>query len=113
MRHYQPFPSVQNDFSAKEYRDATELGGGVPTGATYPSADAAGNPLETEFGLSTYRDSQTLTIQEMPEAAPLGQLPRSLDVYVEVSCHALCSSVPVLSASPIHKRASLCLTIVF
>ena len=45
--------------------------------------DEHGNQLETEFGLSTYRDSQTLTIQEMPESAPLGQLPRSLDVYVE------------------------------
>ena len=49
----------------------------------YPSKDEEGNPLETEFGLSTYRDHQTLTIQEMPERAPLGQLPRSVDVICD------------------------------
>ena len=39
--------------------------------------------LQTEFGLSTYRDHQTLTIQELPEKAPTGQLPRSIDVICE------------------------------
>jgi DNA replication licensing factor MCM3 len=49
----------------------------------YPTTDDAGNTLETEFGLSTYKDSQYVTIQEMPESSPLGQLPRSLEVYLE------------------------------
>ena len=48
----------------------------IPTGNT-------GNLLETEYGLSTYKDHQTLTIQEMPEKSPAGQLPRSLDVVVD------------------------------
>ena len=88
-RHVSPFPQPyahtrQGAFSAKDFRDATDIGStGLPTNAVYPSKDESGNKLDTEFGLSTYRDSQTLTIQEMPEAAPLGQLPRSLDVYVE------------------------------
>ena len=45
-------------------------------GTTYPTKDEDGNPLETEFGLSRYKDNQTITIQELPETAPPGQLPR-------------------------------------
>ena len=49
----------------------------------FPVQDEAGNLLVTEFGLCQYRDHQTLAIQEMPENAPPGQLPRSIDVIVE------------------------------
>lgn len=37
----------------------------------------------TEIGLCTYRAHQTISLQEMPERAPPGQLPRPVDVLVE------------------------------
>ncbi len=69
-------------FEAREYRDATDFSG-LPTGSVYPTKDKDGKLLTTEFGLSVYHDSQTVTIQEMPESAPLGQLPRSVEVALD------------------------------
>jgi DNA replication licensing factor MCM3 len=65
-----------------EYRDATSLSG-QPTSSVYPTKDESGNVLTTEFGLCKYRDSQSITLQEAPESAPPGQLPRSVDVMLE------------------------------
>lgn len=55
----------------------------INTPAIYPTEDPEGNKLETEYGLCKYRDHQTITIQELPELAPPGQLPRSLDVILD------------------------------
>lgn len=47
------------------------------------ATDDDGNPLEREFGPSIYKNHQTLTLQEMPERTPAGQLPRVVDVVLE------------------------------
>lgn len=66
----------------RKYTDMTSLDP-FPSSGVYPTKDDDGNLLETEYGLSTYRDHQTFSIQEMPEKAPAGQLPRSVDVLAD------------------------------
>jgi DNA replication licensing factor MCM3 len=66
----------------RSYRDATSIDG-LPTSGLYPKEDEEGHPLVTEYGLSVYKNHQTLTIQEMPERAPTGQLPRSVNCIVD------------------------------
>lgn len=70
-------------FVAREYHDQTTLFDPILTPAIYPTEDLSGNPLTTEYGLLTYRDHQRIAVQEMPEMAPAGQLPRSIDVIVD------------------------------
>lgn len=53
------------------------------TNSVYPTKDSEGNALVTEFGLSEFKDHQTITLQEMPEKAPMGQLPRSVDLILD------------------------------
>ena len=53
------------------------------TSSSYPIKDKEGHALETEFGLSVYKDHQTITLQEMPERAPMGQLPRSVELVLD------------------------------
>eukprot|EP00397_Hematodinium_sp_SG-2012_P000916 GEMP01000917.1.p1 GENE.GEMP01000917.1~~GEMP01000917.1.p1 ORF type:complete len:768 (+),score=195.06 GEMP01000917.1:1931-4234(+) len=49
-------------------------------GGDIPQLDDNGNRFDTELGLGYYKDVQNFTIQEMPENAPSGQIPRSVDV---------------------------------
>ncbi|KAK6464737.1 hypothetical protein DFJ63DRAFT_89847 [Scheffersomyces coipomensis] len=70
-------------FHAREYRDQTTSFDPISTPAVYPTEDADGHKLSTEYGYSTYRDHQKISVQEMPETAPAGQLPRSVDVILD------------------------------
>lgn len=70
-------------FYAREYRDQTTSFDPISTAAIYPTEDLEGNKLTTEYGHSTYRDHQKISVQEMPETAPAGQLPRSVDVVLD------------------------------
>ncbi|VDM81128.1 unnamed protein product [Strongylus vulgaris] len=94
----------------KRYTDLTSYES-FPSSNVYPTEDENKNPLETEFGLSTYKDHQSFSVQvcffqdfdftaavqqlsgksefqpdkfqELPECAPAGQLPRSVDVIAD------------------------------
>lgn len=66
----------------RTYTDLTSLDA-YPSTAAYPTQDEEGNLLQTEFGLCKFKDHQTVSIQEMPEKAPTGQLPRSCDVIMD------------------------------
>uniref|UniRef100_A0A8C6DMI9 DNA replication licensing factor MCM3 n=1 Tax=Moschus moschiferus TaxID=68415 RepID=A0A8C6DMI9_MOSMO len=66
----------------RRYSDLTTLVA-FPSSSVYPTKDEENNPLETEYGLSVYKDHQIITIQEMPEKSPAGQLPRSVDVILD------------------------------
>ena len=71
-------------FHQREYRDAnTSISNLPPTTSLTPQTDEVGHILETEFGLCVFRDHQRISIQEMPERAPAGQLPRSIDVILD------------------------------
>ena len=78
-------------YTTREYRDNLSLDIGIevngrerlPTGSSIPMKDAEGRALELEYGLSHYKNYQTITLQEMPERAKVGQLPRSVEVVLE------------------------------
>lgn len=70
-------------FVMREYYDATMIGGHAPTPINYPTTGPGQEALSSEFGLSQYRDYQTITMQELPEKAPAGQLPRAVDVVLD------------------------------
>ena len=73
----------------RRYTDITSVDP-YPSTAAYPTKDEDGNLLETEYGLSFYRDHQTFTVQEMPEKAPAGQLPRSVEIIADNDLVDIC-----------------------
>ncbi|KAF4982927.1 hypothetical protein FZEAL_1555 [Fusarium zealandicum] len=76
------YNETKDMFHFREYQDQT-MTNGVTTSSVYPREDDDGNPLVTEYGFCTYRDHQTISIQEMPERAPAGQLPRGVDAILD------------------------------
>uniref|UniRef100_A0A8D8MEC3 DNA replication licensing factor MCM3 n=1 Tax=Cacopsylla melanoneura TaxID=428564 RepID=A0A8D8MEC3_9HEMI len=77
--HYCPATGKQ---VMRRYTDLTSFEA-FPSSSVYTTKDDDGNILETEYGLSVYKDHQTITVQEMPEKAPAGQLPRSVDIICD------------------------------
>jgi len=77
------YNETKNTFHFREYRDQTMTANSAASTSVYPTQDDDGNQLVTEYGYCTYRDHQTISIQEMPERAPAGQLPRGVDVIMD------------------------------
>jgi DNA replication licensing factor MCM3 len=84
-------PETKN-YTFREYRDNTAMDLGIDvrgrgeagvTSSAIPSKDSAGNALELELGFCQYKDYQTIVLQEMPERAKVGQLPRSVELILE------------------------------
>lgn len=74
-------------FHSRTYHDSTTISAltlftAAPSTTVVPQEDGEGHALSMEYGLSTFRDHQTISIQEMPERAPAGQLPRSVEVVL-------------------------------
>ncbi|WEW57302.1 MCM DNA helicase complex subunit [Emydomyces testavorans] len=76
--HYNP---KKENFLVREYRDQTMSATGATSLNVYPQEDDEGNPVQ--YGYCKYRDHQMISIQEMPERAPAGQLPRGVDVILD------------------------------
>ena len=79
-------------FVVREHRDETALDIGIvdangsvrmESSNALTKVDINGDEMELEQGLSTYKDYQTIILQEMPERARVGQLPRSVEVILE------------------------------
>ncbi|OHT06440.1 MCM2/3/5 family protein [Tritrichomonas foetus] len=71
-----------NQFITRTFNDATSMND-LPSRLAIPTTDLEGHQLEMEFGRSTFIDHQLITIQERPETAPAGQMPRSCDVIAD------------------------------
>ncbi|KAK2853328.1 hypothetical protein FQN49_005177 [Arthroderma sp. PD_2] len=78
--HYNP---RGKSFLARTYQDQTMTASGSASLNVYPQQDEHGDALITEYGYCKYRDHQMISIQEMPERAPAGQLPRGVDVILD------------------------------
>eukprot|EP01053_Blabericola_migrator_P011885 Blabericola_migrator_1__11884@NODE_724_length_6723_cov_141_689153_g521_i0_p1_GENE_NODE_724_length_6723_cov_141_689153_g521_i0NODE_724_length_6723_cov_141_689153_g521_i0_p1_ORF_typecomplete_len888_score187_39MCM/PF00493_23/1_3e88MCM_OB/PF17207_3/1_7e28MCM_lid/PF17855_1/1_8e20MCM_lid/PF17855_1/4_9e03Mg_chelatase/PF01078_21/9_6e09AAA_3/PF07726_11/1_6e05AAA_5/PF07728_14/3_6e05AAA_5/PF07728_14/2e03Sigma54_activat/PF00158_26/3_6e05Sigma54_activ_2/PF14532_6/0_00048AAA_22/PF13401_6/1AAA_22/PF13401_6/1_1 len=78
-------PELQKHFFREHYDSLSiAVKDGRSQGPVYNiNKDGDGHAVELEYGLSFYKDSQRLTLQEMPEITPTGQLPRSIEIVVE------------------------------
>ena len=80
---------ITNRGHIKHYNDINNIqqaGDGISTfegSNAFPTKDAQENPITPEYGYCIYKDHQVVTLQEMPERAPTGQLPRSIQVILE------------------------------
>lgn len=83
MRSLHYCPKTKAEYPRSYQDESTSLGRSSLRAQYFPTKDVDGNVLEPEFGYFEYRDHQTAVVQEMPEHAPAGQLPRSVPVVLD------------------------------
>ncbi len=76
------YAETTGKYTTREYRDATSFRG-PPTGSAVPTRDDDNNILTTMYGCCEFINYQSVVIQELPETAPAGQLPRSTEIILE------------------------------
>jgi DNA replication licensing factor MCM3 len=69
----------------KSYSDNFSIteDGTIDKSTSFPTTDPAGNRMTADFGYCKYTKLQKLVVQELPERAPPGQLPRSITIILE------------------------------
>mmetsp|Transcript_97812 Transcript_97812/g.119817 ORF Transcript_97812/g.119817 Transcript_97812/m.119817 type:complete len:789 (-) Transcript_97812:110-2476(-) len=67
----------------RDHRDTTSLVQTAMSSAGFPKQDQEGNEMKMDVAFSMYKDSQHFTIQETPDTAPPGQIPRSIKVICD------------------------------
>jgi len=73
-----------NKVVSRDHKDNTALGALATAGVGgAPKKDDDNNDIKMEVGLSVYKDTQKITVQEAPENAPTGVIPRSVEIVVE------------------------------
>lgn len=79
--HYIP---ATNQGYVQNYKDQYCVEGqGNYSSKMFPTKDAAGNPMTADYGYCNYTNVQKIVIQEMPERAPTGQIPRSVTIFLQ------------------------------
>jgi len=68
---------------SRDHRDSTSLIQQASSGAGFPKQDAEGRDLKMDVGFSVYKDSQQFVLQETPDTAPPGQIPRTIKVLCD------------------------------
>ena len=78
------YSETSKTFKMREYYDATMIdAAGQVTAINYPTGGEEDPTLVSEHGLSNYRNYQTVSMQEMPERAPAGQIPCTIDIVLD------------------------------
>lgn len=77
------FCEVTGKQRTENFADPTDPDCGISTYLRPKMQDEEGNPLTFEYGMCVFTDHQTATLQELPEHAPTGQLPRSVRLVID------------------------------
>jgi len=81
--HYCPATKIISEHVNTDFTSPSYSFNLATSNCRYPTHDDNGNILETEHGLSVYKDRQVLTMQESCEKAPTGNLSQAVEVLLE------------------------------